>query len=127
VTVCTKAKKRILADPRVHDTLRNAWHANNWWLVGKYMIMPDHIHFFCAPGEVQPPPLSRWMKLWKSHAARSWPCLDQAPVWQREFWDTQLRRHESYGDKWSYTEMNPVRAGLARNTRRLAISGGAER
>ena len=83
--------------------------------MGKYILMPDHIHFFCATGEVGAPELARWMKFWKSHSARFWPHPDQTPVWQRESWDTQLRRHESYDSKWEYVSNNPVRAGLVRN------------
>ncbi|MCX7916496.1 MAG: hypothetical protein N3A53_09385, partial [Verrucomicrobiae bacterium] len=33
-------------------------------------------------------------------------------LWQRDFWDTQLRRGESYSAKWEYVRYNPVRAGL---------------
>jgi putative transposase len=115
VTVCTKNRKRILADRIIHNWLRETWQVNTSWLMGKYMIMPDHIHFFCAPGELHPPPLAGWIKFWKSHAARLWPHAEQAPVWQREAWDTQLRRHESYDSKWEYVSTNPVRAGLVRN------------
>ena len=53
-----------------------------------------------------------WMKFWKSHSARFWPYRNHTPVWQREYWDTELRRHESYAAGWDYVEMNPVRAGL---------------
>src|SRR5256885_6005252 len=27
----------------------NAWKTADHWLVGRYVIMPDHIHLFCAP------------------------------------------------------------------------------
>jgi putative transposase len=76
------------------------------------MIMPDHVHFFCAPGEHVPLPLRPSVKFWKSHAGRFWPNPKEAPVWQRQFWDTQLRREESYAEKWEYVAQNPVRAGL---------------
>ncbi|MCX7914880.1 MAG: hypothetical protein N3A53_01065, partial [Verrucomicrobiae bacterium] len=33
-------------------------------------------------------------------------------IWQRDFWDTQLRRGESYSAKWEYVRQNPMRAGL---------------
>jgi REP element-mobilizing transposase RayT len=91
--------------------MREVWRANTSWLVGKYLLMPDHVHFFCAPGELHAP-LKPWMKSWKSHSARSWPFPKHAPVWQRDSWDTQLRREENYAAKWNYVEMNPVRAGL---------------
>ncbi|PYJ59756.1 MAG: hypothetical protein DME74_11770 [Verrucomicrobia bacterium] len=32
-------------------------------------------------------------------------------AWQRDFWDRQLRRGESYAEKWKYVENNPVRHG----------------
>jgi hypothetical protein len=41
-------------------------------------------------------------------APREWP----DPLWQRDCWDTQLRRGESYSAKWEYVRHNPVRAGL---------------
>jgi putative transposase len=112
VTLCTKDRKRILTDPVVHRWLVQVWQAQISWLVGRYMIMPDHIHFFCSPGATGATALSSWMKRWKSESARHWPNPSDGPVWQRAFWDTQLRGHESYGAKWGYVEMNPVRAAL---------------
>ena len=52
------------------------------------------------------------MSFWKSFVARQWPNREQSPVWQRHFWDTQLRRGENYDEKWEYVVQNPVRAGL---------------
>ena len=34
------------------------------------------------------------------------------PLFQRECWDTQLRRWESYAQKWEYVRNNPVRKGF---------------
>ncbi len=33
-------------------------------------------------------------------------------LWQRAFWDTQLRNSDSYSTKWDYIRNNPVRHGL---------------
>ena len=54
----------------------------------------------------------QWVSYWKSHVARHWPTADDQPVWQRHFWDRQLRNDESYSEKWNYVVENPVRAGL---------------
>ena len=51
VTVCTKDRKRWLASAEYHDLLRKVWSGARAWLVGRYVLMPDHAHFFCAPGE----------------------------------------------------------------------------
>ena len=37
---------------------------------------------------------------------------EQKPHWQEGFFDHVLRSSESYGEKWEYVRMNPVRAGL---------------
>jgi REP element-mobilizing transposase RayT len=112
VTVCTKNRKRILADSAVHDVLLEGWQTRPAWSVGRYVIMPDHIHFFSAPAEFPPRSLAKWISFWKSVASQHWPYANQLPIWQRHFWDTQLRRGENYDDKWEYVVRNPVRAGL---------------
>jgi putative transposase len=112
VTVCTKDRKRILADSGAHEVLRLAWQTKPSWLIGRYVVMPDHVHLFCAPAEFPSRPLLKWVSFWKSAAARNWPHRDQLPLWQRHSWDTQLRRGENYDDKWEYVLQNPVRAGL---------------
>ena len=112
LTVCTKNKKRILTNELVHKILRDSWSAADSWLVGRYVLMPDHLHLFCSPTMNTSVTLINWVTFWKSHAARNWPTREDAPVWQRDFWDTQLRKEESYSEKWQYVVENPVRAGL---------------
>jgi putative transposase len=80
------------------------------------MIMPDHIHLFCSPATIDFPPLMKWVSYWKSVSARNWPDQSVGKVWGRHFWDTQLRRGQSYSDKWQYIQQNPVRAGLVTQT-----------
>src|SRR5438270_13116046 len=43
VTVCTKNRKPILANDVTHALLRRAWIAADSWLVGRYVVMPDHV------------------------------------------------------------------------------------
>jgi hypothetical protein len=54
VTICTKDKKPILANAAAHQVLRAAWIKADSCLVGRYVIMPDHLHFFCAPEPTVP-------------------------------------------------------------------------
>ena len=112
LTVCTKNKKPFLANEPVHKLLREAWTIADSWLVGRYILMPDHLHLFCSPTMNIPVSLTRWVSFWKSHASRHWPNPDHSPVWQTNYWDTQLRKEESYSAKWQYMLENPVRAGL---------------
>jgi putative transposase len=112
VTVCTKDRQPLLANPLAQETLIAAWKEASFYLVGRYVLMPDHVHLFCAPGVWPTESLARWVRMWKSVAARRWPGQFAEKLWQREFWDTQLRRGESYSAKWKYVWNNPVRAGL---------------
>ncbi len=112
VTVCTKDRRQVLASDAVHAVLLGAWREATWFAVGRYAIMPDHVHLFCTPAVWPPESLARWVSCWKSLAARRWPTADGTKLWQRDFWDRQLRSGDSYSDKWNYVKNNPVRAGL---------------
>jgi len=96
----------------MHLILCRSWKKAGGWLVGRYVVMPDHIHLFCAPGGIPPVSLQSWVVYWKRLAAFA----AGGSFWQKNFWDTQLRRHESYEAKWEYVRANPVRAGLVANS-----------
>jgi len=112
LTVCAQERKAILARTEAHLLLRAAWQQAHGWIVGRYVIMPDHLHLFCAPSEVEFPSLIAWVRYWKMRVSRQWPWPDEQPIWQKSMWDRQMRRGEHYGAKWQYVRENPVRAGL---------------
>jgi putative transposase len=114
LTVCSQDRKSIFAAADSAGVIVDAWRDAKSWLVGRYVIMPDHIHLFCAPDTFPTKPLKQWVRYWKSETSRHWPRPDEHPVWQRDYWDTQLRRHQSYDSKWEYVVNNPVRAGLVK-------------
>ena len=111
VTVCTSHRRKILATPESHEAIRGAWALAMTWLVGRYVILPDHVHFFCTPEEFAASSLKAWMRYWKSIVTRNL-CEIGETVWQRHHWDCPLRRGESYDEKWEYVRSNPVRHGL---------------
>ena len=122
LTVCTRDRQRVLASPEMHQALLGVWGEAQHWLVGRYVILPDHIHLFCAPGTYPPHPLLNWVRYWKSRAAKSVGC-GAATLWQKNFWDIQLRHHESYSAKWEYVRRNPVRHGLVREADEWPFKG----
>ncbi len=109
VTVCTQNRAPWLAQPCAHELLKEAWSESEAWLVGYYLLMPDHVHFFCAPRDLKIT-LDRWVSYWK----RLFTIKAGNPAWQWQShkWDTRLRRSESYQDKWIYIRENPLRKGL---------------
>ena len=114
VTVCSAKRQKILATHEAHNAILDSWKKATRWLVGRYVILPDHIHFFCAPNDIHPSSLGRWISYWKFLATRNLGAKG-GTVWQRDHWDRQLRRGERYTEKWEYVRSNPVRHGLVSN------------
>ena len=116
ITTCTHARRALLAQDAVRDILVNEWtdsQVRHGWAVGSYVIMPDHVHFFCRASEGRKP-LPRWMQAWKQWTSKALTTTlsNAVPVWQPRFFDHVLRSDESYAEKWNYVFNNPVRAGL---------------
>ncbi len=95
----------------MHQSILRAWQRAGHWLVGRYVILPDHIHLFCSPGTHPPEPVQNWVRYWKSHVAKTTGAGADS-LWEKNFWDTQLRRGDSYAAKWEYVRSNPVRHKL---------------
>jgi putative transposase len=111
VTVNVDKRRSILNQAAAVQTILNAWTEADYWLVGRYVIMPDHLHFFCAPSQ-EAARLKQWMQFWRATATRRWPFADEKPIWQKDFFDRQLRHGESYRQKWLYIWQNPVVAKI---------------
>ncbi len=76
--------------------------------------MPDDLHFFCSPATDPESALEKWMTLWRNEVTRGWQRRNELPFWQRDFWDRQLRRGDSYSSKLGYVRENPVRHRLVK-------------
>ena len=115
VTFNTSTRVPLLARPEVHEVFRAFGHkANDNYdvAVGRYVIMPDHVHLFVAfpPTGIT---LSKWVKSLRTILGKELLRVGfQKPHWQEGFFDHLLRSAESYAEKWDYVRMNPVRAGL---------------
>jgi REP element-mobilizing transposase RayT len=69
--VCSKERKPIFASTEPTKIIVDAWPEAVSWLVGRYMIMPDHIHLFCAPATLPTEPLKQWVRYWKNIASKA--------------------------------------------------------
>jgi REP element-mobilizing transposase RayT len=116
ITICTQGRRKILAAPAAASVVIDAWRDApriHRWVVGRYVVMPDHVHFFAAP-QVDAKTLSAFIRDWKKWTGRllSSYAIDRGQIWQSEFFDHLLRTPRSYDEKWEYVRQNPVRAGL---------------
>ncbi|MFL6521687.1 MAG: REP-associated tyrosine transposase [Chthoniobacterales bacterium] len=116
ITTCTFRRRRILASSNVASILIDEWRAarrRHGWAIGRYVIMPDHVHFFCS-AEVDAKPLSQLLQFWKQWTSKRIGLVlnIRGNLWQSEFFDHVLRSEESYSQKWDYVRENPTRAAL---------------
>jgi putative transposase len=107
-----------LANDAAHTVLAGLWTESlprHGWAVGRYVVMPDHVHLFarCA---YNAKPLARWIQTWKSLSSRAIAASLGVPssVWQRDYFDRFLRSADNYTEKWHYVVSNPVRKGLVK-------------
>jgi REP element-mobilizing transposase RayT len=116
ITTCTHGRRRVLVQPALVECLLAEWHAaekRHGWRVGRYVVMPDHVHFFAAP-VAGARALEMFVGSWKQWTAKAvlFRIRETSPFWQRRFFDHVLRSRQSYAEKWEYVRQNPVRAGL---------------
>lgn len=114
VTFNTYERRSLLARNEVHETFcafsTNA-HQHDV-AVGRYVIMPDHVHLFIA-FPAHGITLPNWVQSLRNVIGKKLlPLGIHKPHWQEGFFDHLLRSRESYSAKWEYVRMNPVRAKL---------------
>ena len=133
ITVCTKNKQQIFWDnvgaaisrPGTHQLSAAGAIAEqaiqqiplhySCVCVGKYCIMPDHIHFILqvmADGngrQVAAPTVSTivgQMKRWVSRTLGT-------SIWQKSFIDRVIRNENAYYAVWRYIDNNPIALDFA--------------
>lgn len=116
VTVCSAGRRRLLSQTAVQSLLEAVWAKSaevDGWFVGRYVLMPDHVHFFAKP-TLTAKPIAEWMKAWKSVSSRRIAAVVKVhqPFWQEDYLDHFVRSASAYEDKWEYVRQNPVRKGL---------------
>jgi REP-associated tyrosine transposase len=136
ITICTKNRRDLLANHAAANALIDEWCRaleRHRWAIGRYVIMPNHVHFFCRP-EREAKTLSRFIGAWKTWTSRNiretWAAANgsgYSALWQREFFDHLMRSSESYAEKWNYVRDNPVRAGLVVSADDWPCAGEIER
>jgi REP-associated tyrosine transposase len=124
ITFCTYGRRKLLTSDRIHAAFlafaADAYTKHNV-AVGRYVIMPEHIHLFVrGPDNFR---LGPWVGMLKQTLAKHIALTATSPIWQRGFFDHVLRSDEGYAQKWNYVRENPVRAGLVKSPDDWPYSG----
>jgi putative transposase len=116
ITCNTHERQKTLATESLHRSFEefclNA--TDHQIFVGRYVMMPDHLHLFVCFADAQKLPL--WIKSMKNTLSKT--LREQgipAPHWQKGYFDHILRNEGSYEEKWTYVRLNPVRQELVEN------------
>ena len=86
-----------------------------------YVVMPEHFHLLITEPEVGNPSVvmkvvkERFTKLLHHGGMRT------GPIWQKRFYDFNVCSTEKRIEKLRYMHRNPVKRGLAENTRRVEM------
>jgi putative transposase len=127
ITTCAKGRTPRLANDMFRAIAIEVWRScqeNYEWSIGRYVIMPDHVHFFVFDSQ-EKRTLSELVGKWKEWTAKY--CQRQLgftmPLWQPDFFDHVLRSAESYEQKWEYVRSNPIRAGLVESADKWKYQG----
>ncbi len=113
--VTVNAKDRIpwIGQAIVQSALERIWrHEATAWMVGYYLLMPDHLHLFCAPSDLHFG-LDPWIRFWKSLFSRRH--LDRNWEWQRRAFHHRIRDRIEYEEKLAYVRENPLRKNLVQS------------
>ena len=113
VTICTIHRRKIDRLVIAHEAFsKYAIRAMEEFnvAVGRYVVMPDHIHLFIRSDEEFD--LGKWINGLKRAISVALGATNKWPLWQPGFFDHVLRNSESFEKKWTYVQENPVRAGL---------------
>ncbi|WP_028454107.1 REP-associated tyrosine transposase [Chitinilyticum litopenaei] len=127
-TVVTYRRQRILTDAAVRRALHDAIvrvRQRYPFVIDAWVLLPDHLHaiWTLPPGDADYALRWRWIKRlvtravagdyarpdWRtaSHCARR-----EATLWQRRFWEHQIRDAADYAAHVDYVHFNPVKHGL---------------
>ncbi|HEY5915339.1 MAG TPA: transposase [Verrucomicrobiae bacterium] len=95
------------------------------YVLKAWCIMPNHVHVLVLTTAV---PMSEFVRAWKGATARQSNQLlgrVKSSFWAEGYWDTYMRDERQEQKAARYIESNPVKAGLAKETRQWPWSSAS--
>ncbi len=137
-TVVTYRRRRILTDPFCRDALRDSISEARRiqpFAIDAWVLLPDHLHCIWTLPSTDNNFSKRW-GLIKAGFTKRLPDSIKKPrttgpsrigrresvVWQRRFWEHQIRNTADLRRHLDYIHYNPVKHGLVANAREWPFS-----
>lgn len=132
-TVVTYRRQAILCDEVMRTALRQAIETVRLarpFLIDAWVLLPDHLHCIWTMPEGDGDFSTRWMLIKREvsltvreHYERSgWLTASrrkhrESTIWQRRFWEHQIRDEMDFSRHVDYLHFNPVKHGLSHRVR----------
>jgi len=127
-TVVTHDRRKFLCRPASVSLLREAFRnvmAEHHFQIDAVVLLPDHLHCIWTLPDGDSDFSTRW-RLIKSYFTRGCDPVCHSPpsasrqkkqeraVWQRRFWEHQIRDERDFTQHVEYIHYNPVKHGLVK-------------
>ena len=117
-TVVTNNRKKIFTNDRTVDVLREAFKQikdKRPFEIDAMVVMPDHLHcIWSLPGN-DADYSTRWrlIKTWfTKHCNEGLKNRSKQTVWQKRYWEHQIKDDKDYEQHVDYIHYNPVKHGF---------------
>lgn len=130
-TVNTESRRKVLTDPPFYDALKQALRqvkAAHPFDIDAFVLLPDHLHciWTLPPGDADYALRWNMVKRLVSQATRDdiAPMLSasrikrrESGLWQRRFWEHQIRDDADFARHVDYIHVNPMKHGYVTRVR----------
>ncbi len=129
-TVVTYRRQKILCNESVRLTLRNAIRSvqqEHPFVIDAWVLLPNHLHCIWTLPSDDACFAMRWAKIKQFVSKQCGPALrrddwmnqskqkrHESTLWQRRFWEHQIRDDDDYENHMNYLHYNPVKHGLVK-------------
>ncbi|MGF1571086.1 MAG: transposase [Nodosilinea sp.] len=125
-TVVTYNRQPLFHSIETVALLRQAFHtvkAQSPFTIDAIVVLPDHIHSIWTLPEEDADFSSRWQRIkarfslqcpeaYKQRRSISRQHKGEQAIWQRRFWEHQIRNEADFSQHVDYIHYNPVKHGL---------------
>ena len=126
-TIVTFRRQPILCDEAIRNALRTAIEtvrASRPFIIDAWVLLPDHLHCIWTLPEGDADFSTRWRMIKRavslacrdSYHRADWMTLSkskhrESTLWQRRFWEHQIRDEDDFIRHADYIHFNPVKHG----------------